>query len=101
VSHDLKTPLTSIINYADLICEEKSDNPKIAEYSEVLLRQSKRMKKLLEDLMDAAKATTGNLEVNMEPCEVGVLLSQAVGEYEQKMQEKDLQMLTRYSPVRH
>ncbi len=95
VSHDLKTPLTSIINYADLICEEKSDNPKIAEYSEVLLRQSKRMKKLLEDLMDAAKATTGNLEVNMEPCEAGVLLSQAVGEYEQKMQEKGLQLLTR------
>lgn len=95
VSHDLKTPLTSIINYADLICEEKSENPKIAEYSEVLLRQSKRLKKLLEDLVEASKATTGNLEVNLEPCEVGVLLTQAVGEYQQKMEERELDLIVR------
>lgn len=95
VSHDLKTPLTSIINYADLICEEKSENPKIAEYSEVLLRQSKRLKKLLEDLVEASKATTGNLEVNLVPCEVGVLLTQAVGEYQQKLSEKELNLIVR------
>ena len=95
VSHDIKTPLTSIINYADLICEENSDNEKIAEYSEVLLRQSRRLKKLLEDLVDASKATTGNLEVNMEPCEVGVLLTQAAGEYEQKMAEKSLNLIVK------
>lgn len=93
VSHDLKTPLTSIINYADLICEEKSENPRIAEYSEVLLRQSKRLKKLLEDLLEASKATTGNLEVKLEECEVGVLLSQAVGEYQQRMEEKGLELI--------
>lgn len=92
VSHDLKTPLTSIINYADLICEEKPENPRIAEYAEVLLRQSRRLKKLLEDLLEASKATTGNLEVNLEPCEVGVLLSQAVGEYQQRMEEKGLEL---------
>lgn len=92
VSHDLKTPLTSIINYADLICEERPENPKIAEYAEVLLRQSGRLKKLLEDLVEASKATTGNLEVNLEPCEVDVLLSQAVGEYQQKMGEKGLEL---------
>lgn len=92
VSHDLKTPLTSIINYANLICEEETENPKIEEYSEVLLRQSGRLKKLLEDLVEASKATTGNLEVNLEPCEAGVLLTQAVGEYQQRMEEKGLEL---------
>lgn len=95
VSHDLKTPLTSIINYANLICEEKTENPKITEYSEVLLRQSGRLKKLLEDLVEASKATTGNVEVQLEPCEVGVLLTQAVGEYQQRMEEKGLELRDR------
>lgn len=92
VSHDLKTPLTSIINYSDLICEENTENEKIREYSQVLKRQSGRLKKLLEDLVEASKATTGNLEVNIVPCEVGVILSQAVGEYQQKLEEKQLDL---------
>lgn len=92
VSHDLKTPLTSIINYANLICQEETENPRIGEYTEVLLRQSERLKKLLEDLVEASKATTGNLEVNLEPCEVGVLLTQAVGEYQRKMAERELEL---------
>jgi len=95
VSHDLKTPLTSIINYADLICEEPVDNPKVGEYAEVLLRQSRRLKKLLEDLVEASKAATGNVEVNLEPCQAGVLLSQAVGEYQKRMQEKGLELIAR------
>jgi len=108
VSHDLKTPLTSIINYADLICEESrgmlpvigengnsSGESKIAEYAEVLLRQSRRLKKLLEDLVDASKATTGNVEVHLEPCEAGVLLIQAVGEYQKKMEDKGLELIAR------
>lgn len=70
-------------------------NARIAEYAEVLLRQSRRLKKLLEDLMEASKATTGNLEVNLQPCEVGVLLSQAVGEYQQRMEEKGLELIAR------
>ena len=70
-------------------------NARIAEYSQVLLRQSRRLKKLLEDLLEASKATTGNLEVNLEPCEVGVLLSQAVGEYQQRMDEKRLELIVR------
>ena len=61
----------------------------------MLLRQSRRLKKLLEDLLEASKATTGNLEVNLEPCEAGVLLSQAVGEYQQRMEEKQLDLITR------
>ena len=100
VSHDIKTPLTSIINYADLLGtaagkENGLDRDMVAEYSEVLLRQSKRLKKLLEDLVEASKATTGNLEVKMERCEVSVLLSQAVGEYEQRLLEKEFELITR------
>lgn len=103
VSHDLKTPLTSIINYADLIGTEvtrlegiaEDEKVQLTEYSEVLLRQSKRLKKLLEDLVEASKATTGNLEVNLVPCEVGVILSQAIGEYVQRFAEKELELLVR------
>lgn len=94
VSHDLKTPLTSIINYADLLGSENLEQERVSEYAEVLLRQSKRLKKLLDDLMEASKATTGNLEVNPERCEVGVLLTQAAGEYEQRFAEKELELRT-------
>ncbi len=95
VSHDLKTPLTSIINYADLIAAESGNSEKVEEYSNVLLRQSKRLKKLLDDLMEASKATTGNLEVTLQPCEIDVLLTQAVGEYEQRFEEKELKLITK------
>lgn len=102
VSHDLKTPLTSIINYADLIgtavnsgVDGENDRTQLTEYSEVLLRQSKRLKKLLEDLVEASKATTGNLEVKLETCEISVILSQAVGEYMQRFSEKELILLVR------
>lgn len=94
VSHDLKTPLTSIINYSDLICEEKTENEKITEYAQVLLRQSGRLKKLLEDLVEASKAATGNLEIDLVPCEVGVILSQAVVEYQKKLEEKELELIS-------
>lgn len=102
VSHDIKTPLTSIINYAELIGEEPTENERITEYAEVLKRQSARLKKLIEDLMEASKASTGNLEVHMVPCEVGVLLTQTVGEYEQRLAEQGLTLITRQpkEPVR-
>ena len=93
VTHDLKTPLTSIINYSDLICQECKEEGRVGEYAQVLLRQSKRLKKLLEDLLEAAKATTGNLEVNLEPCLVEVILTQALGEYQQRLEEKELELL--------
>lgn len=94
VSHDIKTPLTSIINYADLIEKEQCDNPTITEYAGVLHRQSDRLKRLIDDLVEASKASTGNLEVLMAPCEVGVMLTQTAGEYEHKLQEKDLVLVT-------
>ena len=94
VSHDIKTPLTSIINYADLIEKEQCDNPTITEYAGVLHRQSDRLKRLIDDLVEASKASTGNLEVLLAPCEVGVMLTQTAGEYVQKLQEKDLVLFT-------
>lgn len=83
VSHDIKTPLTSIINYVDLIKKEGSENEKINEYIAVLDRQSVRLKKLIEDLVEASKAATGNLKVNLSVCEPGVLLNQTAGEFDE------------------
>ncbi len=90
VSHDIKTPLTSIINYVDLIKKEKPENEKIKEYIGVLDRQSVRLKKLIEDLVEASKASTGNLTVNLAECEAGVLLSQTVGEFDERLRDAGL-----------
>lgn len=90
VSHDIKTPLTSIINYVDLISKEESGNDKIDEYAAVLSRQSERLKKLIEDLVEASKATTGNVEVCLAPCDAGVLVSQTAGEYAEKLSASSL-----------
>ena len=93
VSHDIKTPLTSIINYSDLISKESTDNQKITEYSEVLLRQSERLKKLIEDLVEASKAATGNLEVTLAECDADIFLSQTAGEYEQRIKDAGLDVV--------
>ena len=85
VSHDIRTPLTSIINYTDLIAQEPCENPKIWEYTEVLTRQSGQLKRLVEDLIEASKATAGAVEIKAEPCDARTLLSQAAGEYEERM----------------
>ena len=90
VSHDIKTPLTSIISYADLISIERNDSEKVAQYAEVLTRQATRLKRLLEDLVEASKASTGNLEINLELTNMSVLLQQAAGEYEERMAELGL-----------
>ena len=95
VSHDIKTPLTSIINYASLISAEPCENHTITEYSEVLVRQSEKLKRLIEDLVEASKASTGNLEVLLAPCDAGTFLMQASGEYEEKMQQADLTLITK------
>ena len=90
VSHDLKTPLTSIVNYAELIGNEAPGSEKTGEYAKVLLRQAERMKRLIEDLVEASKAATGNLEVDPVPCDAGVFLSQAAGEYEERFRNAGL-----------
>ena len=84
VSHDIKTPLTSVINYAMLIGEEPTENEKIREYASVLVRQSEKLKRLTEDLVEASKAASGNLEVLPAPCSASTLVTQAAGEYEDR-----------------
>lgn len=93
VSHDIKTPLTSIINYVDLLKKEKLEDETVVEYIDVLDRQSLRLKKLIEDLMEASKASTGNVDVNLEVCDVKVVLSQALGEYEEKIKKASIEMV--------
>ena len=96
VSHDLKTPLTSVVNYATLISREPCENEKIREYADVLLKQSDRLTRLINDLVEAARASSGDLEVELVPCEAGVLLTQIAGEYEQRMREAGLSLITRF-----
>lgn len=93
VSHDIKTPLTSIINYVDLIKKEDVQDETLQEYIEVLDRQSARLKKLIEDLMEASKASTGNLAVNFEKFEVGVMLTQTVGEFQEKLSASGIELV--------
>ena len=93
VSHDIKTPLTSIINYVDLLEKEEMENEKAREYLEVLSRQSARLKKLIDDLMEASKASTGNVAVNWERCQLNVLLDQCAGEYAEKLKNANLELV--------
>ena len=90
VSHDIKTPLTSIVNYASLIGKEPCENEKIREYADVLVRQSVRLKRLIEDLVEATRAQTGNLDVQLMPCDAGTFLTQAAGEYEDRFRNAGL-----------
>jgi signal transduction histidine kinase len=93
VSHDIKTPLTSIINYVDLLEKEELNNEKATEYIEVLDRQSSKLKTLIEDLVEASKASTGNLSVSFEKLDVGVFLTQTVGEFEEKLSSAGLELI--------
>ena len=90
VSHDIKTPLTAIVSYVDLLKQEPMPNENAKEYLDVLDRQSARLKKLTEDLVEASKATTGNLTVDLQPTDVNVFLGQTTGEYEERLAAKQL-----------
>ncbi len=93
VSHDIKTPLTSIINYVDLIKKEESDNENIQEYTEVLERQSHKLNKLIQDLVEASKISTGNISVDMQATDLCVIAQQIDGEYNEKLAENSLELL--------
>ncbi|MBQ6218036.1 MAG: HAMP domain-containing histidine kinase [Erysipelotrichaceae bacterium] len=100
VSHDIKTPLTSIINYADLIGKEEASSDKVKEYSEVLIRQSKRLKRLLEDLVEASKAASGSLEVELSPCDANIFIEQCIGEYDDRLKKADLTLIAKKAEER-
>lgn len=93
VSHDIKTPLTSIVSYVDLLKKEPMPNDQAREYLNVLDRQAARLKKLTEDLVEASKASTGSLTVHFQPTDVNVLLSQSAGEYQEKLAARDLSLV--------
>lgn len=90
VSHDIKTPLTTIISYINLLQHEKFEGEAAQKYLDTLDRQSIRLKKLMEDLLEVSKASTGNLAIVPSACELDVFLSQALGEYEDRMGKANL-----------
>ena len=90
VSHDIKTPLTSIINYSDLLKNEKINNEKANEYIDILYNKSQRLKRLTEDLIEASKIQTGNVSLKEERINVVELIRQATGEFEDKFNQKGL-----------
>ena len=90
VSHDLKTPLTSIVSYVDLLKKENIENEKAQEYIEVIDRQSKKLKKLTEDLVEASKASSGAVTVNKENLNIGELINQSVGEFSEKLEAANI-----------
>lgn len=92
VSHDLKTPLTSIITYVDLLKKEDLDQETQREYIDILDKKSKRLQVLIDDLFEASKATTGNIELHLENLDIVALLRQTLGEMEEKINEASLQM---------
>lgn len=104
VSHDIKTPLTSIINYLDFLAKEEQKEERnaelVREYMEVLDRQSVRLKKLIEDLIEASKASTGSLKIEKEPCELGIFLQQIAGEYEERLEKAHLALQLALPPER-
>ena len=98
VSHDIKTPLTSIVNYVDLLKKEDVQPETAREYIAVLDRQSARLKKLTEDLVEASKASTGAISVTLEPTDVNVLLGQVAGEYLDRLEAAGLEPVFKPDP---
>ena len=96
VSHDIKTPLTSIINYIDLLKRENPEDPKIRGYLEVLENKAQRLKVLTEDVVEASKASTGNITLEMTELNFVELINQVIGEFEEKFEERNLQMVVHF-----
>jgi signal transduction histidine kinase len=94
VSHDIKTPLTSIINYVDLIKREHIENDHLKEYLAVLEQKSQRLKTLTEDLVEASKASSGNLKLDMRRLDLVEMIWQTNGEFEEKYEERHLELVT-------
>lgn len=92
VSHDIKTPLTSIINYVDLLKKEDIKDEKVKEYIDILEQKSQRLKKLIEDLVEASKVSSGNVKLNIEAISIKELFQQTIGEFKDRFEEKGLKI---------
>ena len=97
VSHDIKTPLTSIINYVDLLKRENIQEEPVKGYIEVLDAKSQRLKQLTDDLVEASKISSGNIVLNMEMIDLEELLKQAVGEFSEKFEKRQLAVVENYA----
>ena len=95
VSHDLKTPLTSMVSYVDLLKTEGLDSPNADSYLEIIDEKTQRLKVLTEDLFEAAKASSGAIPVNMEPIDLAALVSQSLGEMDQKLSARGLSVIVK------
>ena len=93
VSHDLKTPLTSIINYIDLLDKENASEEEKRKYISILKERSNRLKVLIEDLFEVSKASSGNMELNMENIDLIALIRQTLGEFEEKIEKSTLSFI--------
>ena len=91
VSHDLKTPLTSIITYVDLLKREELDNERAQNYVAILDEKSRRLKQLIEDLVEASKASSGNLAVSKAKLDYKELMEQALGEFEERIEDSGVE----------
>ncbi|MDR0317914.1 MAG: HAMP domain-containing histidine kinase, partial [Lactococcus lactis] len=97
MSHDMKTPLTSLINYVDLLSKLPIDNPQFKDYTSILERKSLRLKHLIFDLLEASKVGTGNVQLHMEQLNFSELIGQTVGEFEDDYISKNLKLVLRKS----
>ena len=94
VSHDIRTPLTSIINYTDLLSKLDLKDTQALEYIDVLSRQSARLRKLTEDVLEASKATTGSIKTDKQTMDLRILIEQMVGEYTEQFDAKNLRIIS-------
>ncbi len=90
VSHDIKTPLTSIVNYVDLLKRENLQGERVQRYIEVLDQKSQRLRQLTEDLVEASKISSGNIELQMVRMQLQSMLQQAYGEFQERFEERSL-----------
>lgn len=95
VSHDIKTPLTSIINYVNLIKLEKIDNERVQGYIKILDEKSQRLKQLTSDLVEASKISSGNVKLDMQVIDLVELVYQTSGEFNEKFEQKELTIVTK------
>ena len=95
VSHDIKTPLTSIINYVNLIKLEKIDNERVQGYIQILDEKSQRLRQLTADLVEASKISSGNVKLDMQVIDLVELVYQTSGEFNEKFEQKELTIVTK------
>lgn len=94
VSHDLKTPLTSILNYSDLLSKEDNSEEEAREYAKIINEKSNKLKVLIEDLFEVSKASSNNIELDRQELDFNSLVAQSIGEWEDKISENNIEIIS-------